>query len=76
MVLPGIESSILVVSGAAVAADDQVVPDRKANGINGDRSGNPRSEREKEGSSTVPVRDREDIRYAPHRSNDSFEADY
>jgi hypothetical protein len=48
----------------------------RANSINGEKNGGPKSEGEKEGTSTVPVRDRQDIRYAPHHSNDSSETDY
>lgn len=56
----------LVVSGAMVDPSGRVVPDSKPKGRNGLSNGDSGIGMERKGSSTPPVRDRHDIRYAPH----------
>jgi len=50
----------LITHGAVVAANGQVVPER-SRPSNGDANGHARRKREREGSETPPVRDRQDI---------------
>jgi amidophosphoribosyltransferase len=55
----------LIISGAAVDAHGQVVPDSNPKGTHRDMNGHSGVDMERKGSSTPPVRDRHDIRYAP-----------
>jgi amidophosphoribosyltransferase len=55
----------LIIGGAVVNANGQIVPHH---GVNSDVNGHARRKREREESGTPPVRDRQDIRYAPHPS--------
>jgi amidophosphoribosyltransferase len=66
----------MLIQGAKVDFNGQVVPERNGTvkTINGDANGHARRKREREESSTPPVRDRHDIRYVQALSNKTRKA--
>lgn len=66
----------MVTQGAKIDFNGQVVPERNGavKTVNGDANGHARRKREREESSTPPVRDRHDIRYVHPLSNKSRKA--
>jgi amidophosphoribosyltransferase len=67
----------IVKNGVSLTQNRHVVPAiLNGNGINGDSNGHERRKREREDSSTQPVRDRRDIRYVISSATKGWKANY